>query len=269
MENYFIAILYGLVQGLTEFLPVSSSGHLVLLHKYLALPVDNEIAFDVSLHAATLFAVVWFFRSDLLAIGAAWLRTFYGRKSETGRTGWLLVIATIPAAAAGWLGEDLIESYFRSASSVAVMLILVGLGLIISERVSRQNKSWQDLYRRDALAIGLAQALALIPGTSRSGITVIAGLYLGLKREAAVKFSFLLSVPIIAGAAVKNFLGLSRTVIGCEELALLSISFVFAFISGWAAVKYLLRFSQNHRLDIFAWYRISLAVAILIILNWR
>ena len=192
--DYLYAAIFGIIQGITEFLPISSSGHLVVLHELIALPIENELAFDVVLHLATLLAVVGFLRRDIFRLLASWVKSLRGRHDNLSRISWLIILATIPAGLAGWLFEDLIDSTLRSPLTVSVMLILVGIFFIVIERISKMSREWKDLNWRQALLIGLAQAAALIPGTSRSGITSVAGMGLGLKRPEAVKFSFLLSV---------------------------------------------------------------------------
>lgn len=262
MNNYLSAILFGLVQGLTEFLPISSSGHLLILHRLLTLPVKNELAFDVVLHFSTLLAAVWFFRKDIWELMKSWLGSLSGKTSEAGKISWFIILATIPAVLAGYFFNDLIESTFRSPLIVVIMLILVGILFIILEKVSKKIEELNSLTWRKAFFIGLAQALALIPGTSRSGITIIAGLAAGLKREVAVKFSFLLLIPVTLGAAVKEApLGLAALKRG-EGMVLL-IAFLTAFISGLLAIKYFLKFSQKHKLDVFGYYRIILAMILI------
>ncbi|MEA3449629.1 MAG: undecaprenyl-diphosphate phosphatase [Patescibacteria group bacterium] len=180
------AIIYGLTQGLTEFLPVSSSGHLVLLHDFLAIDVNNEIAFDVVLHFGTLLAVLFYFRADILKI----IKSFFvAGDKESRKLGIYLALATIPAGASGYFFDDIISTIFRSTLLVAFMLVLVGVLFIISERVASQKFNLSNIKLSQALIIGLAQTLALIPGTSRSGITIVVGLFLGLKREAAARYS--------------------------------------------------------------------------------
>lgn len=264
--NYINAIIFGLVQGITEFLPISSSGHLVILHNFISLPIKDELAFDVFLHLATLIAVVWFFRKLVLRLLKSWLKSFSGKKDELTNLSWLIVLATIPAFLAGWLTEDIISTIFRSVWYVAVMLVTVGLLFLFIEKISLQTKDIMHLNWRKAMLIGLAQAIALIPGTSRSGITIIAGIALGLKREAAIKFSFLLSIPIIAGASIKKAPLLAGTDLIGNEWLIILVSFIASLISGMLTIKYFLRFSKNHNLNIFAIYRIALAVIIIIFL---
>ncbi len=264
--DYINAIIFGIVQGVTEFLPISSSGHLVILHQFIDLPIQNELAFDVALHLATFLAVFWFFREDISRLLKSWLKSFAGCRDEFSKLSWLIILATIPAALAGWLFGDIVESVFRSPIVVAVMLIVVGALFIVFEKVGRKTDELKNLNWSKSLIIGLAQAIALIPGTSRSGITIIAGLAANLKREAAVRFSMLLSIPIIFVASATKIPQIFEADFGDKELALLAIAFFASFISGIIAIKYFLKFAKEHSLNVFAFYRFALAVLIIILL---
>lgn len=261
--EYFSAIIFGVVQGVTEFLPVSSSGHLLVLHRLLVLPVQDEIAFDVALHLATFVAVLWFFRKDVASLAWRWLRSFRYLPGSLTDLSWLIIFATIPAGLAGVLWEDTIETTFRSPLLVAFMLVLVGILFIVVERVGKQSQELSQLTFRQAMIIGLSQAIALIPGTSRSGITTISGMGLNLKRTAAIRFSFLLSLPIIAGAAIKKVPYLFKADLQPHEWAVTGLAFAAAAASGWLAISVLLRFTQKHSLRAFAYYRFVLAFVIL------
>lgn len=263
--DYINAIIFGIVQGVTEFLPISSSGHLVILHRFISLPVQNELAFDVVLHSATLLAVIWFFREDISRLLKSWLKSFTGYRDEFSKISWLIILATVPAGLAGWLFGDIIESVFRSPIVVAVMLIVVGALFIVLEKVGRKTDELKNLNWSKSLIIGLVQAIALIPGTSRSGITIIAGLFAGLKREAAVRFSMLLSIPVIFGASAAKIPQIFKADFIGKESALLAIAFFVSFISGIVAIKYFLKFAKEHSLNVFAFYRFVLAIAIIII----
>ncbi|MEA3464248.1 MAG: undecaprenyl-diphosphatase UppP [Patescibacteria group bacterium] len=264
--DYINAIIFGIIQGITEFLPISSSGHLVILHKFINLPIQNEFAFDVALHLATLSAVMWFFKKDILMLSAAWLKSFIGKPNEFSRISWLIILATIPAVLAGLLFEDIIESTLRSPMVVAIMLIAVGALFIILEKISRKTGELKNLNWKKVLIIGLAQAIALIPGTSRSGITIIAGLGAGLKRQAAIRFSFILSIPIIFGASIKKVPQIFGTGLAGNELVILIVAFVASFISGIFVIKYFLQFARKHSLNVFAIYRFILAGLIISLL---
>lgn len=264
--EYLSAIIFGIVQGVTEFLPVSSSGHLLVLHRLMVLPVKDEVAFDVVLHLATFVAVLWFFRKDVAALAWRWLRSFKRLPGSLTDLSWLIVFATLPAGLAGLLWEDAIETTFRSPLLVALMLILVGVLFIVVERTSKQSQELDQLTFRQAMVIGLSQALALVPGTSRSGITTISGMALNLKRTAAIRFSFLLSLPIIAGAALKKVPYLFEADLQAHEWAVTGTAFAVAVISGWLAIALLLRFTQKHSLRAFAYYRFALAAIILLLI---
>ncbi len=261
--SYIYSAIFGFVQGITEFLPISSSGHLVILHEFISLPIKNEIIFDVIMHLATLFAVLWFFRQEIGQLLKSWFLSLGGQKDDLSRIGWLIILGTIPAALAGWLFGDFIEVAFRSPLIVAIMLAIIGAFFIVFEKISSFQNDLEKLNWRQTLLIGLAQAVAFIPGTSRSGVTIIAGLGVGLKREVAVKFSFLLSIPIIAGAVIKKIPQALILGINGGELMILSIGFIFSFLTGFLAIKYFLRFSKNNSLHIFAYYRFILAAILL------
>jgi len=261
--DYLYAIIFGVFQGVTEFLPISSSGHLVLLHELLPFNVGNEMAFDVVLHLASLLAVLYFFRRDVWSLFGAWVKSLFGRHSREGRTAWFILLATLPAALAGVMWGEFIENHLRNYAVVAVMLVVVGILFFVLERAGRKIASYESLGWKGALFIGLAQAVALIPGTSRSGITIIAGLGAGLKRQDALKFSFLLSIPIILGAVLVQIPDMSGF-FKVGNYGLLSASFLAAFISAFLAIKYFLRFARNHSLDIFGFYRIILALAVVL-----
>ena len=264
--DYLLSILAGIIQGLAEFLPISSSGHLVIFHEIFKFDFVNDLAFDVALHLGTFLALVLFFYRDLEKI----IRGFFSSLTNWNlsnnynqRLAWLIILGTIPAVIAGYFGEDLIERYFRSPISVALMLIAVGLLFFVFEKKALKTGDLQTLSKTDSVIIGLAQALALIPGVSRSGITIIAGLGRKLKREEAARFSFLLSIPVVFGAGVKevfNFGGL-----GLNDLVIVILGGLSATIVGYLAIKYLLKYLANHSLNIFAWYRLTIGCLILIL----
>lgn len=267
--EYFYALLFGIVQGLTEFLPISSSGHLVILHELITLDVQNELAFDVSLHLATMFAVTLFFAKDLVR----YLRAFFAHLFHPDfgdidqRMAWLLIAGSVPAGIIGLLFEETIENVFRSPIVVMVMLVAVALLFFAVERYARTHRDLSSTRFPDALIVGLAQAVALIPGTSRSGITIIAGMWRGLKRVDAARFSFLLSVPIVVAAGVKQGAELivSRD-IASSELGIYLAAFFSAFVTGWLAIRFLLSFVQHHTLKSFAVYRILLALVLFLLM---
>lgn len=247
------AIFLGLVQGATEFLPVSSSGHLVLTEAFFR--VRAGLAFDTFIHLGTLMAVLIYFRKDWLMIFSSLRRPGFGRLLFL-----MLCVGTIPGAVAGLFLEDIVSAHFRMPERVAFMLILMSLPLLAGEFFGRKDKSLRELGLLGAAVIGLAQALALIPGTSRSGITMAAGLLLGLSRAEAAHFSFLLSAPIITGAGL--FEGVK--ILSQGELPFLTLfsGALAAFLSGWLAISFLLSFLQTRSFYPFIVYRLLLAMLV-------
>jgi undecaprenyl-diphosphatase len=268
---YLLVIIFGVVQGVTEFLPISSSGHLILLHHFFAIPVQNELAFDIFLHLSTLLAVIYCFYKDIWRLARSFVLSFFGQKDEYSRTAWLIIFATIPAALAGVFLDDIIETKLHDAGGlevavVAVMLILVAILFILVEKREKGNKDYTGLKPKEAMLIGTAQALALIPGTSRSGITIIAGLLGGLKREEALRFSFLLSIPIILGASIKKVPLLFEAGLGANDYSIMGVAFISSFLAGVLAIKFFLGFARDKSLIPFAYYRIGLAFVLLLYL---
>lgn len=248
----FQAVILGLVQGLTEFLPVSSSGHLILFPWLFGWQTPG-LAFDVALHGGTLLGVVAYYRRDLIDLS---------KNIGNQRLPWMIALATLPAVAAGLLFGDLIEEKLRSPLVICGTLAGVGLLMAWADRRARSNASLlESLAIRSALAIGVAQAFALIPGVSRSGITIVAGLLVGLDRSAAVRFSFLLSIPVIAGAAALKL---------PEVLPFLSqgffwLGFAASAVSGFAAIHLLVTFVRTKTFMPFVIYRIALAAFIFLV----
>lgn len=270
MINYLYSILAAVVQGLTEFLPVSSSGHLILLHQFLNFRLEDNLAFAVALHLGTALALIVFFWRELVVIVRAFLQSlihWHLKQDEKQRLAWFLLLSTIPAAITGYFLEDIITDYFRSSFLVALSLVIVGLLFFLVERYSLKRLMLNQLNWRQALLIGLAQAVALIPGVSRSGITIVAGLGLGFKREQAARFSFLLSLPVILGAGLKELLDVVKSGVIKTELPIYVLGLIVAFMVGWLALRFLLRYLVNHRLNVFGWYRIALGL-LLILLIW-
>ncbi len=249
------AIILGLVQGLTEFIPVSSSGHLLLVHEMLGTS-DNNLAFDVALHVGTLVALLVYFRKDLISLA----RELF-KKSEEGKLRRLLLLATIPAAVAGLLFSGFIEDTLRSTVVVAMSLIVVGILMLLADIYGR-DKNNPVVTKEQGLKVGFAQVLALIPGVSRSGITMTAGLFSGMSRLQAARFSFLLAIPIIAGSAMGILVkgGLSDT-----ETSVLIVGILVAFMSGLLAIKFMLMVIAKVGLKPFAYYRIALGIIVLLL----
>jgi len=252
--NVFQSILLGIVQGATEFIPVSSSGHLVLVPWLLGWP-EPGVAFDTVLHLGTLLAVLLIFAPDFWKLATAWLRSLARRESSADvRLAWWILLATVPAALMGALLEKQFEALFSAPRWVALFLLVTGVWLVLADRLGRKLRQAEDLTWSQALLIGVAQGLAIAPGISRSGATIGAGLLLGLKREAAARFSFLLSAPIILGTAVLQVKKLLGTA-GLNAQALpLALGFLAAFVTGYLCIRFLLSYLHQHSLTVFAIY---------------
>ena len=270
MDLSFQAAVLGLVQGLTEFLPISSSGHLIFVPWLFGWkdPFIDSLAFSVMLHLATLVALLLYFRSDwlrLIPAGLAAIRDRSLRGDPERRLAWLLVVATIPAVIAGVLLNDVIESNVRSPALVAVMLVIGGAILWLADRVGRHAQGVDDVTFPLAFGIGVAQAIALVPGISRSGISIAAGLFAGLTREAAARFSFLMATPVIAGAGAWETLKIIRGEGGpAVEVAPLVVGLVAALVAGLAAIEVTLRYLRTHPVTVFVVYRVALAAVVLV-----
>ena len=271
------AIVLGLVQGLSEFLPISSSGHLLLTPWLFGWndfsDVSVEKAFDVALHLGTLIAVIAYFRKDLVVYVREGLRMVVQKekpRTTEGRLAWLLVVASIPAALFGAIAGNWIDEHLGKPVIIAASLIFFGLLLAWADRRLGKRK-FEEMNSRDAIVIGLAQVIALNPGTSRSGISISAARILGFDRDTAVRFSFLLSVPVTAGAVAVKLLELFKD--GIPEGLVMPMIFgiVTAGISGWLAVAGLLKLIRSKSFDAFVMYRVIAGVAILAIAasSWR
>lgn len=244
------AVILGVVQGLTEFLPVSSTAHLVILPWFFKWGggVDS-LSFDVALHAGTFASLLVCFRKDIVEM-------LFGRR----RLLLLILAGSVPAGAAGIMFRRLIEDSLRTPQVIAAMLVLFGLVMLAAERLSKGSKGRKVTFW-DAIFIGAAQAVALVPGVSRSGITISAGLLRGLKRQEAARFSFLLSMPAVGGAALLE----GREILtggGDAGLALVAAGFMASMASGIAAIKFLLKYLSGHPMDAFVYYRFALAALI-------
>ena len=261
--EYLHYILLGFIQGLTEFLPVSSSAHLILV-PLLTGVADQGLAIDVAAHVGTLSAVVWYFRHDLKRMINSWYSSGYSFADSESRYIWFLIVATIPAALAGLLGAGFVENNLRSPFVIAGTTILFGLLLFWADFAGKQTRNTASLRWRDILIIGLLQALALIPGVSRSGITMTAGLILGLDRESASRFSFLLSIPVITLAG--SYLGykLVLSPVAIDWLAVLIVTVVSA-VMAILTIHYFLRFIAKTGMSPYVIYRLLLGVVLIYI----
>ncbi len=266
METLLQAIVIGIVQGLTEFLPVSSSAHLILVPRVLGWddPFINSPAFVVMLHMGTLAALLVYFWRDLIEYAKAFVAVVRDRRigdDPTRRVSVLLAISVIPAALIGVALEGFIDSFFRESVLYVCGLLVIGAAILfIAERVANHTRDMEQLRKRDALAIGLAQALALFPGISRSGVTIAAGLFLGMKREAAARFAFLMGTPIIAGAGIWKIRELLDGSAGAFDPAVLLAGMTAAAVSGLFAIGFLLAYLRRYSTDVFSLYRVVAAV---------
>ncbi len=268
--NVFQAIILGIVEGLTEFLPVSSTGHQTIVAGLMGLQIDDPsiTSFIAVIQVGAIAALVIYLRKDIGRLFMAWLRGLrnaQARSDPSYREAWMVIIGSLPIAIVGVAARDLIKGPLRSLWVVAIALIVWGVVMLIAEYVAKQDRHEKDLGLKDALIIGGTQALALIPGVSRSGATISAGLILGLDRVTAARFGFLLGIPALAGAAVLEVpdaikaggVGLPLTLLGT------AVSFVVAYVTvGW-----MLRFVARHTIRVFVWYRWALAAVLIIALS--
>lgn len=260
MNDLVAAAILGLVQGLTEFLPVSSTAHLILVSQVLGLDPDRfGLSFDVALHLGTALAVILYFLRT-------WIGLLLDLLAGRVRVPLLVIVGTIPAALAGVLLESTISTTLRSAWWIVVGLVAGSIVFLVVERVARRTREFGSLGFGDAIFIGAAQAVALLPGISRSGITISAGLLRDLTREEATRFSFLLATPVILGAGAKTLLDARKAEALFAHPDVLAVGFVISFASGMAAVAFLIRFLRAHSLVWFVGYRLVLAAAVLVAL---
>jgi undecaprenyl-diphosphatase len=260
------AIVLGIAQGLTEFLPVSSTAHLRIIPAFAGWE-DPGAAFTAVTQLGTMAAVLLYFRADLARIAVAWVRSLRDpvvRRTLDARMGWYILIGTIPIGIFGLLFKNQIETGARDLYLIGSTLILLGLLLLVAERVAKHDRPLDQITTRDGIAIGFAQALALVPGVSRSGATLTAGLFMGFDRTSAARFSFLLSVPaVVLSGAVEL-----ASILSGEEgehvgLGALAVATLLAFISGYAAIAWMLRFLVSHSTVVFVGYRVALGVLVL------
>ncbi len=247
----FEALILGIVQGLTEFLPVSSTAHLVLFPWFFHWSGEiDSLTFDLALHAGTLLALLVCFWKD-------WLDIILKKQ----RLLLLIIIASIPAGVAGLLLEHMVESRFRTPAVISASLVVIGVFMLLSEKVYKQRKT-EEIGLMDAVVIGISQAVAIVPGVSRSGITISTGLFRGLGRESAARFSFLLSTPVIGGAVL---LHARKMITGGEthNVRLFIVGVAASAVTGLAAIKFLMSYLKKHPVSVFAYYRFVLAAVIL------
>ena len=267
--SWLEAVLLGVVQGLTEFLPISSSGHLILVpwaQDYTFLRDNQEFnkTFDVALHIGTLAGVIFYFRKDLWAMTKGFFRTLrpQGRGDQQGRLAWIVILATVPAVIVGFLGEEFIDSELGEPWMIAVQLIVFGLLLGIADRLP-QSRGTDSISLRDGMIIGTAQALSLAPGTSRSGVTITAARFLGLTRDAAARFSFLLLVPATGGAVVLKGYESIHEGLPPDVAGPMVAGIVASGVSGYLAIAGLLAFVRTRSYDVFVIYRVIIGIVVL------
>jgi undecaprenyl-diphosphatase len=270
--NELQALLLGVVQGFTEFLPISSSGHLILVpwlldFRYLEQHPDFNKTFDVAVHVGTLAAVLLYFRSEIVALTRAFLQSVRRRRIESAdeRLAWLIVLATVPAAAVGAVAADTIEEDLGEPWQIAILLAVFGVLLALADRLP-QRRGLHGIGWRSALGIGIAQTIALAPGVSRSGVTITAARALGITREDAARFSFLLLAPVVAGAAVYKGAEVISEGLPAGSGGPIAVGVVASAISGIAAIWVLLRYVRSHSYDVFVWYRLVAAAAIIAVI---
>ena len=259
-----LAIILGIIQALTEFLPVSSSGHLLLARAMLDFDVVDGLTFDVAVHVGTLAAIVVYFYHDIADVIRGFLRSFTKRdmSDPQQRMAWYVIAACIPAGIVGFFFESAIETWFRHPGVVVFTLTLGALLFFAVEKWSKPALDAEKMTLGSAVFIGTLQTLALIPGVSRSGITISAGMMRGYRREEAARFSFVMAAPLLAGAGAKKGLDLVGQPLGDGELWLLAAGIVTSALAGWLVIRFLISFLRKHRLNGFAWYRLALAAAV-------
>jgi undecaprenyl-diphosphatase len=266
--DLFEAIILGVVEGLTEFLPVSSTGHLTIVEKLLGLPIDSDeiTAFTAVIQVGAILAVLVYFRRDIWRMARAWVLGLFKpeyRGTFDYRFGWYVIVGSIPIVIVALAGKDLITGPLRNLWWVAGSLIVWSAVLVIAERVATQERGERQMTMRDTVIIGLAQCVALIPGVSRSGATISAGLILGLDRVTATRMSFFLSIPALVGAGIYE---LPEAIGGGVGVAETVVATVVSFLVAYAAVAWLLRFVAGHSLALFVWYRVALGTLFVVLL---
>ncbi len=270
--SLFHVVILAIVQGVTEFLPISSSAHLALAPWLLGWE-DQGLTFDIALHFGTLAAVLIYFFRDWLQILAQGFGLRYGNDEQLKRTPkllWLLLAATVPVGIAGMTLKDHVETTLRNPFVIGSMLIAVGLLMGVADYVGRREKQIGEVTNRDGMAIGLAQALAIVPGTSRSGITITMGLFRNIDREAAARFSFLLSTPAIGGAAAKALLDLlAEGGIASGMVAPFIVGMIVSAVTGCIVIRYFLQFLRRHTLRFFVAYRIISGIIVIALAYFR
>ena len=272
--NWIEAAFLGLVQGLTEFLPISSSAHLRIIGSFLPNAADPGAAFTAITQLGTETAVIVFFWRDLVRIFRAWFGSLRGRVPRTdpdARMGWLVILGSMPIIILGLLFQDQIESVLRSLWLVATMLIVFGLILAVADVVGRQQRDLTQLGYKHGALFGLAQAMALIPGVSRSGGTITAGLLMGYTREAAARYSFLLAIPAVFGSGMYQLYKVvtKEGISGPYSLTETALATAIAFAVGYVIIGWFLKFVSTRSYRLFVWYRVLLGLALYLLLGFN
>jgi undecaprenyl-diphosphatase len=269
--NWIEAIILGLVQGLTEFLPVSSSAHLRIVGEFLPGGADPGAAFTAITQLGTETAVIIYFWRDIVQIIRQWALSLAGkvpRSDPDARMGWLIILGSLPIGVLGLLLEDYIDTQFRSLWITGTMLVVFGVILAVADRVGRQQRHLDDLTVKHGVYYGLAQALALIPGVSRSGGTITAGLFMGYTREAAARYAFLLAIPAVFASGLYK---LAQTVgepqAGPYGMAETALATGIAFVVAYVIIGWFMHYISNRSYTLFVWYRIALGLAIFVLLG--
>jgi undecaprenyl-diphosphatase len=264
------AIVLGITQGLTEFLPISSTAHLRIVPAFAGWE-DPGAAFTAVTQLGTMAAVLLYFREDLARIARAWVRSLRdpaARRELDARLGWYIVLGTIPIGIFGLAFKDQIENGARDLYLIGIALIVLGLVLLVAERVASHDRPLEKITTRDGIVIGFAQALALIPGVSRSGATLTAGLFMGLDRTSAARFSFLLSIPAVVLSGLLEFVSILNGQDGQHVgLGALAVATLLAFVVGYASIALLLRYLSNHSTIVFVVYRVALGSLVLVLVS--
>ncbi len=254
-------IVLALLQGLTEFLPISSSAHLILPSQVLGWD-DQGLAFDVAVHAGSLLAVVLYFRKEVAAMAVSWVKSLFGHKDKESTLAWLIILGVIPAGLIGYVLDDFIEANLRSALVIASTTIIFGLLLWYADVNAKQTTDEYQITVKKVLVIGFAQVLALIPGTSRSGITITAGLMVGLTAKAAARFSFLLSIPLIFAAGGYKAIELSQQATAVDWQAI-GLGTLISFVSAYACIHFFLILVERIGMLPFVVYRLLLGAVLI------
>jgi undecaprenyl-diphosphatase len=262
------AIILGFIEGITEFLPISSSGHLIIARDLFHWQGSTDLAFDAVLQLATIMALIFYFHKDILHLLGQFFKMISGKiiDAKDKTMIWAIIWGTIPAIIAGLLLQKYMETTFRSAFLVCIVLIIGSGVMFLAEKYATKNK---DLTVKKGILVGFFQCLALVPGFSRSGATISGGLFMGLNREEATRFSFLLSIPIILGSGLKEFVSLAHTGFLATNNLNLFFGSLTAFVVGIFAIEFLMKFLKKNSLDVFIYYRVILAVVVMSVLLLR